>query len=70
MKGKVKWFHDEKGYGFLAADDGQDVFCHYSDIRMAGRKTLKVNDEVEFEIELAEKGPRAREVVRLSEPQG
>ncbi len=62
MKGKVKWFQDEKGYGFIGADDGTDVFVHYSAIQMSGRKTLKEGDSVEFEIETNDKGPRAKNV--------
>ena len=63
MKGKVKWFNDEKGFGFIGADDGRDVFCHYSAIQMSGRKTLQEGDAVEFDVETAEKGPRAKNVV-------
>jgi cold shock protein len=63
MKGKVKWFNDEKGFGFIGAEDGKDVFCHYSAVQMQGRKTLKEGDRVEFEIETSEKGPRAANVV-------
>lgn len=62
MKGKVKWFNDEKGFGFIGADDGRDIFCHYSAIQMSGRRTLQEGDRVEFEIETAEKGPRAKNV--------
>lgn len=62
MKGKCKWFNDEKGYGFIKADDGRDVFCHFSSIQMAGRKTIKEGDAVEFEIDVTEKGPRAKNV--------
>lgn len=63
MKGKVKWFNDEKGFGFIGSDDGTDIFCHYSAIQMAGRKTLQEGDAVEFEVETEEKGPRAKNVV-------
>ena len=63
MKGKVKWFNDEKGFGFIGGDDGKDVFCHYTAIQMSGRRTLREGDRVEFEIEVAEKGPRAKNVV-------
>lgn len=65
MKGKVKWFNDEKGFGFIGSDDGRDIFCHFSAIQMAGRKTMREGDLVEFEIEVAEKGPRAKNVVIL-----
>lgn len=63
MKGKVKWFNDEKGFGFIGADDGRDIFCHYSAVQMPGRRTLNEGDRVEFEVEVAEKGPRAKNVV-------
>ena len=48
--GKVKWFNDAKGYGFITDEDGNDVFVHYSSIQMDGRKSLNQNDIVEFEI--------------------
>ena len=62
MKGIVKWFNSEKGFGFIGADDGRDIFCHYSVIQMAGRKDLIEGQKVEFEVEVAEKGPRAKNV--------
>ena len=48
--GKVKWFSDMRAYGFITDEDGNDVFVHYSNIQMEGRKSLKQNDVVEFEI--------------------
>jgi CspA family cold shock protein len=64
-KGKVKWFNNSKGYGFIAREDGPDVFVHYSAIRSEGYKTLDEGVEVEFEIKEGPKGPQAENVVRL-----
>ena len=54
QKGKLKWFNDRKGFGFLINDNGEDVFVHYSQIKKDGFKTLKEDDIIEYEI-LAEK---------------
>ncbi|RJP30911.1 MAG: cold shock domain-containing protein [Candidatus Omnitrophota bacterium] len=64
-RGKVKWFSNEKGYGFIEQEDGKDVFVHYQDIQSDGFKTLKVNDSVEFELMEGEKGLKALNVVKL-----
>lgn len=62
-KGKVRWFNNKKGYGFIQKDsDGKDIFIHYSAITMEGYKTLKTNDAVEFEVVEGEKGPQAANV--------
>ena len=63
-KGKVKWFNEQKGFGFIAEDGGQDVFVHYSSIKEQGFKTLAEGDAVEFEVVAGPKGPKAENVVR------
>ena len=65
-KGKVKWFNNSKGYGFIAREDGPDVFVHYSAIHAEGYKTLDEGMEVEFEIKEGPKGPQAENVVRVA----
>src|SRR5947207_15641169 len=65
MVGKVKWFNNAKGYGFIGRDDGPDVFVHYSAIQLDGYKTLKEGDDVEFDIVQGQKGPQADAVTRL-----
>ena len=60
--GKVKWFNDSKGYGFIAADSGEDVFVHFSAIDGDGYRTLEEGADVEFEIVQDTKGPRAENV--------
>ena len=63
--GKVKWFNDQKGYGFIEQDDGTDVFVHHSAIQGEGYKTLAEGQLVQFEISEGEKGPRAENVVKI-----
>lgn len=64
-RGKVKWFNDNKGYGFILNDHGEDVFVHFSVIEMEGYKTLAEGIEVEFECISGEKGLHATRVVRV-----
>lgn len=63
--GTVKWFNADKGYGFITQPEGDDVFCHYSAIEMPGFKTLREDQEVEFEIEESPKGLQAVNVTPL-----
>ena len=60
--GLVKWFNDAKGYGFIATDEGKDIFVHYSAIEMDGRKTLHEGQTVQFEVAEGPKGPQAANV--------
>jgi CspA family cold shock protein len=65
VRGKVKWFSDSKGYGFISQADGPDVFVHHSNIEGEGFKTLEEGQEVEFEVVQGKKGPQAQGVVKL-----
>ncbi len=62
--GKVKWFNDTKGFGFIETDEGGDVFVHHNDIQAEGFKSLAEGDAVSFEVVQADKGPRATNVVK------
>lgn len=66
-KGTVKWFSDQKGYGFIAQENGKDVFVHFSAVQGDGFKTLKEGDKVEFDITSGPKGEQASNVKGLSE---
>ncbi len=66
MQGTVKWFNAKKGYGFITADDGSEVFVHFSALKMDGFKELKDGEKVEFEVTSGEKGPQAANVTRLA----
>ncbi len=60
--GVVKWFNDEKGFGFIARDNGDDVFVHFTAIQAEGRRTLLEGQSVSFEVETGQKGPQANNV--------
>ena len=62
VEGKVKWFNDEKGFGFIEQDGGKDVFVHFSAIVGSGRKTLKEGQKVTMEVTNGQKGPQAENV--------
>ena len=64
-RGKVKWFNETKGYGFISRDEGQEVFVHFSAIQGDGYRTLREGQEVEFEVQDGEKGPQALHVIQL-----
>ncbi|MBR1508878.1 MAG: cold-shock protein [Eubacterium sp.] len=61
-RGTVKWFNNQKGYGFITGEDGVDVFVHFSGLNMEGFKTLEENQAVEYEVVNGEKGPQATNV--------
>ena len=65
LRGSVKWFDPEKGWGFIRLEDGDEVFVHHSDIEGTGFRSLRDGAEVELDVERADRGPRARNVVPL-----
>lgn len=65
VEGKVKWFNDEKGFGFIEQEGGKDVFVHFSAINGSGRKTLKDGQRVTMEVTNGQKGPQAENVTPL-----
>ncbi len=64
-KGTVKWFNNQKGYGFISDESGNDVFVHYSGLAMEGFKSLEEGQEVEFDVTEGAKGPQAINVVKF-----
>lgn len=64
-RGKVKWFDDKKGFGFITRDGEKDIFVHYSGIEGRGRRTLEDGQDVEFEVSEGEKGPQAINVTKV-----
>ena len=62
-KGKVKWFNDAKGYGFIETPEGKDIFVHFSAIQMDGYKTLSEGQVVDYEVVQGAKGPQASNVI-------
>lgn len=65
MKGTIKMFNKEKGFGFIRAEDGNDVFFHYSSLVMDGFKTVEQGEEVSFELEQSDRGLRAANIKKL-----
>ena len=64
-KGTVKWFNNQKGYGFISDEEGNDVFVHYTGLNMEGFKTLEEGQAVEFDVVNGTKGPQATNVTKL-----
>jgi len=62
LNGTVKWFNDEKGFGFISGEDGQDVFAHFSQIQAEGRKSLVEGQKVTFDVERNDRGPSATNI--------
>lgn len=65
MNGTVKWFNSEKGYGFITAEDGSEVFAHFSNIQEDGYKSLDEGQAVSFEIEVNDRGPQATNIRKV-----
>jgi CspA family cold shock protein len=68
VRGRIKWFSNSKGFGFIGRDDGPDVFVHYSAIDGAGYRTLQEGDLVEFDVVQGPKGPQAAKVTKSGQP--
>ena len=67
--GIVKWFNNTKGYGFIAPDEGEDLFVHFSEIQIDGYRTLKGGQKVRFDVSHGEKGAHAVKVMPAGEPE-
>lgn len=65
MRGTVKWFNNQKGYGFISDPEGNDVFVHYTGLNMEGFKSLEEGQEVEYEVVNGDKGPQAVNVTKI-----
>lgn len=65
MKGVVKWFDADKGYGFISSAEGKDIFVHFSAIQTEGYKTLAEGDQVEFEVKNGDRGQQAANVIKV-----
>ncbi len=66
LEGKVKWFNETKGYGFIQQENGSDIFVHYTAIKSDGFRTLAEGDKVSFEIVEGERGPKASNVMKIN----
>lgn len=64
-QGIVKWFNDQKGYGFIEQDNGEDIFVHYTEIQTSGFRSLAEGDRVNFEVGEGKKGPAAQNVQKI-----
>ena len=64
-EGIVKWFSEQKGYGFIQEEEGRDIFVHYSSINVSGFKTLAEGERVSFDVEESDRGPVAKNVIKL-----
>ena len=67
LKGKVKWFNAEKGFGFIVNEEGKDIFVHFSAINQEGYKALAEGDTVSYELKTTERGPQAANVTKIAE---
>lgn len=65
MNGTVKWFNADKGFGFITAENGEDVFAHFSQIKADGYKSLNEGDNVSFDVEKGARGNQAENIVKI-----